>query len=803
MTEEFEKIAKLSSPEVDSIINAMVHTKKESASRFINVMNSIVDYYMNRRTDNGEICFPIIYIPHAPDWAREVWLKFLILKLSLYFNKVTRNILIKSSDPHQNVILHTNEDNKRYKKYIVPCRKYVRTVLRGLTDTRIGEEGHKNMIICSENDLHVARENQNKFISEFYGIIDNLFTEMNLIMCQNVDTDDIRVQLREHKKNEDFVKVDNLFVFYTNNDRINSFEKSSLERWNTAYSLGVKNCFIFAFSKNPFHLRHSINKGISLCRKFPMLSEKEFYQYSHYITFDEEESNYLFGWNNSYKHIFIPDDQLLFSNVIGSLLDESEYRIQERNRFSLCFNDKLASLYSNYLDKSFSDYNNENYQMSIEWQIERASKEVRPIIHNCIINEDLFRNKTGEQLGEKNRIAIVVDKGIELSMRKALTTYLQQFSPRLEVKYYDYAALKPINGNNRIKENCVIILQYRPHYVRESYAKYPNSFDPLPVRKNQFIHDIIQGVAFNDMYEWDKYDYEKYKADLLDSELRNNLWGKQIRPNKPSVRRIKGENEFSDERSVSKAILYVKGVFEDGSKFSIPENDYVIYETGYGETHIARLSEIKKNGTLNNIKSLQKLDDVANKLKVFIDEKTEDVDFREKAIRESQFKLGKITAEERDSTIILWKILLSKKIEEEGLDTVYDTIMKGLNDAEGIKKEQFKHQWADKNSSMMLPIKKTCQRRLFEYLGFGLISPYLLIMRSKRTATKRNTRKFNSMIDQFLLDTLLADVDEDLFDDYKDSDINDLLNLRNVGDLATLQSLLRNEIKMNNVVTIT
>ena len=48
-----------------------------------------------------------------------------------------------------------------------------------------------------------------------------------------------------------------------------------------------------------------------------------------------------------------------------------------------------------------------------------------------------------------------------------------------------------------------------------------------------------------------------------------------------------------------------------------------------------------------------------------------------------------------------------------------------------------------------------------------------------------------------------CDVDEDLYDDYKDSDINDLLNLRNAGDLVTLQSLLRNEIKMNNVVTIT
>ena len=87
-----------------------------------------------------------------------------------------------------------------------------------------------------------------------------------------------------------------------------------------------------------------------------MLSEKEFYQYPHYITFDEDEINYMFGRNNSYEHIFIPDDQLLFSDVLGSLLDESEYRIQERNRFSLCLNDELSSLYLNYLHKSFPDY---------------------------------------------------------------------------------------------------------------------------------------------------------------------------------------------------------------------------------------------------------------------------------------------------------------------------------------------------------------------------------------------------------------------------------------------------------------
>ena len=45
--------------------------------------------------------------------------------------------------------------------------------------------------------------------------------------------------------------------------------------------------------------------------------------------------------------------------------------------------------------------------------------------------------------------------------------------------------LKPINGNNGIKEGRVIILQYRPHYVRESYAKYPNK--PTIIKTNIII----------------------------------------------------------------------------------------------------------------------------------------------------------------------------------------------------------------------------------------------------------------------------------------------------------------------------
>ena len=213
MTLEFENIANQSSTEVNSIINAMVHTQKESARRFINVMNSIVDYYMNRKAEDGEICFPIIYMPHAPEWAREVWLKFLILKLSLYYNCDSRLLLKQYINNNQYIILNSDEDVKRYKQYIVPCRKYIRGVLREITDNFIGEKGHKNMIVCKENDLLVSREDKNKFITEFYGEVDDVFTEKNLIMSHHLDSDEIRSQLRAHR-NEGYSFIDNLFVFY-------------------------------------------------------------------------------------------------------------------------------------------------------------------------------------------------------------------------------------------------------------------------------------------------------------------------------------------------------------------------------------------------------------------------------------------------------------------------------------------------------------------------------------------------------------------------------------------------------------
>ena len=124
-----------------------------------------------------------------------------------------------------------------------------------------------------------------------------------------------------------------------------------------------------------------------------------------------------------------------------------------------------------------------------------------------------------------------------------------------------------------------------------------------------------------------------------------------------------------------------------------------------------------------------------------------------------------------------------------------------MKDNDRIQIYQFK-KWADYENNMILPLLKVCQRKLFEYLGFGLTSPYLAIMRRKKLAATNGTRQYNSMTTYFLQQTLLAEIDDDVYDTFQNSEINELLMLQKKGDLSALVSLLREKIKLQTIKTI-
>ncbi|MBR4326393.1 MAG: hypothetical protein IKP73_12790 [Bacteroidales bacterium] len=786
MTTEFENIANKSSVEVDSILSAMRHTKSDDARRFLKVINCIVDYYINKPTENTSICYPIIYLPYSPQWAREVLLKFLIIKLSLYYNNDTRALLAKKTN--RNVNLGMGDDT-HYKKYIYPCKQYLRKVFSNVTDNFLGESGHKNMIVCAENDIRVPRADKNPFIKEFFGEPDDLFTEKNLIMDFSLDQGAIRSQLKKYR-NEKNVLIDNLFLIYTNNDKVKSFESDALSRWNSAYHIGVKNCFVFYFSEKPFRLNSIWNRGKQLSKNYLALTDKDFSQYKHYIVFDESETDYLFNRKNTYEHKYFPDDQLMFKEVLGSLLDTAEYKIQERNKFALCLNSEISTLYKQYLSKEYTDYDEEDFQLSFEWQKGKVESEILPFIQDVV-----------SQYVQNNRVAIVLDKKTDSDVKQALTSLFKSFKSDLVIQYYDYSALKPIKGTgNGIKEECVIVLQYRPHYVKQLYAKYPNSFDPYTVRNGQYICDVLQGFVFADMYLWDKYEYDKLKYQILCSEVRKMMFGRICMPEKPTITKVTGvETDFSDE-STSRGLTYVKGVYENGQKFNILDSDYVICEVE-GERRMARLNDLKREALLTSITKMQKLDEISAELGSIIEREKTKTDEREKIVRQTFFSLGKISELERDSDVALWKILLKKKIESEGLKQAYDAVMNGLKPNERIQSNQFRR-WADLEDKMILPLQKICQRRLFDYLGLLQNSPYLSIMRSKKLSAKRDTRSYNSMITNFLLRTLFSEIDNDLFEEINSSEINDVLQLTNVSELQAIVELLNEKIHLNKIAKI-
>lgn len=767
----------------DSVVAAMDHEKKEEARPFLLLMDSIINYYLRcdiGDNDENKIIYPIVYIPHAPLWAREVLARFLIIKLSLYYNEDTRSIMKDSVSPDKVNVLITNEDTKRYKKFTNPRNAYVRSILPKLSDDFIGETKHKNMIFCGESDVKGRRTGNNRFISEFYGTVDDVFTDMNLIMCQNIDADCIKNQFRIKKE---LPMIDNLFVFFTNNNMTNSLERTAIERWNKAYHIGVKNCFVFDFSDDPFRVNYTLQRKIALCRKFPMITGKDAWHYQHFVTFNESETNLLFNRKPAYQHEYFADDQLMFTDVLGSLLENAEYRIQERNLFSLSLSQELLDIYKLHLGELFPECCVKDYQFSFDWQIEMAKSKIIPCLNNIV--------KQAEKRSCRS-IAVVIDKNTPESTKKALRSLFKSFLSQLVVKFYDYSALKARQGKNSIAQEFVIILQYRPHYVRESFAKYPNSFDPFVVNDGQFIFDIIQGVAFDDMYQWDKFEYDKSMCDLLCCEYRAKVLGLLDEPRKPDVRRAIGEKDFSDERNDNRPVAYVRGNFEDGMAFSISETELVIVELD-GEMKMARLGDLRDDSQLLNVTKIQVLDSIVDELKGYISKMAVQTNLQERTVRNIFFQNRLISHEERDSDVELWRILLRHKIEEYGLEKVYGSVMNDIKESERIQIGQFKR-WSDMSVDMILPLQRVTQRKLFEYLGFAPNSPYLSIMRNKKAAQKNGTQQFNNMVNQFLLSTLFCEINNDKYDEFYDSEINDLLNVRKFSDFEFLMQILRKKI---------
>lgn len=798
MNEKFKNIVDTSSSIVDEIIDkAMFHFRKEDARRFLTFMDNYICFYLSRRSN--ELCFPIIRIPSCPEWAREVLLKYLIYRISIYYNTDS----LKDFVPSRNLNMHyvdpfdskSAREARKKNNYLCKWNAFKKNIqcLNGHHEY-LGEDGHKNLIFCSPVDLIVSNESKNEFIEEFYGIPNDIFSKRNLCLCHNLTTKDIRQQIKESNTS---IFIDNIFVFFTNNDSCKSLRKANIDKLNRNANTGIKNCFIFEFSDHPYRLDETLHRDRKLSFIYLGLSEKEYQNNDFFTTLNDEETKYLFRptveSSGISEHCHIKDEHSLhntfFKPLIGNYTDNEEYWVQARNYFSLCLSNELEYVYRHRLKEITSDIDERIFDESFEVQ-----KNFAQNIKNQILA--YLKGKNVE------RIALVVDNFLAIEIRNKLKSLFYPY----KVSVYGYLYLRPQrNGRknvlgNKIKEEYVFVLRYRPHNAKSAYANYPNSFDPFTTNPGQHIIEVINDFVFIDKYLWDKYTYEQEEYKSFNSIYRQDVLGGIEEPTKPDVARISGDEDPDERISSRQNIATLEVIYEDGHSSRIPESDWIIFRTDEESMDIARIKDIKDEGRLNQVIAIQRLDDVAIVLSQAIIEKELKNTELEKFTRQSYFERGLISEKERDSDVYLWKILLVKKMEAKSQMEVYDEMMLPLKESDRIQFVAFTR-WLDSDNTMILPLQKTMQKRLMEYLE--LSTAYLYLMRAKKMAEKNKTRKNNTMLDNFLVNYLLNNIDEDAFDSFRCTQINEILQIERVDDLEALIDILREKIELkpvNNIV---
>lgn len=762
MNDNFIKLVTGESAAVSEISSVMAHGKAQEAKLMLNYLNSVIDYYLERK--DGGLRFPVVHIPNAPDWAESVFAEFLVLKMALSYGG---DVISRLKAEKANNTIYTSGDTRK-DKAVDNYRTYIKKIVRaGIPGMSL--EG-KNLMFCEEKVLNATRGNRNVHLETVIGGFNKLRNEAPLSVCSGIGRKEIDKETYDDEAFGDTIK--NLFVFYRNASRYKWMNGPGIRQ---AGMPNVRNCFVFLFSPRPQRLYRTRERMVGFGHdKFEMLPEKEALRNKDFITLTEEESLYLFGREHVSQHVFIPDNQLMFNELIGSYVNSCQYPVLERNHLSLCLTLQLCDDYLKKAMESAPEELPSDTAMSMEYQLDVSKEDVIPRIR--------------EFIGEGRRVAFILPHDASRKEKEALAGL---FGNRRKISFYSFSDMKPKKGKIMIKESCIISLTYRGHFAGSPFHRYPNSLDPYIVNEGQRILEIIHGFAFNSVREWDMYEYRKLLALSLNSEFRKERGYALEQPTKPTVE--KAEYDSEPDAEGRGAVPRHSVIFEDKTRTSVLDTDLIICGPKSG-MRIMRVSDATDEYDTLEGMEIQKLSDLDDIVKIFME--NQDTKGRQsiESLRKYFVSAGRITEKEAASGNTIWNILLRHKVEAEGEQAVYDEIMKPFEHK--ISLTAFRR-WHDPDDSMILPRDKKTQRRLMECLG--LTDSYLFAMRAVKRAAVSDTRGRNETIDRFMLSYLLEDITPELFEEFRESSVNESFQIQDQGDLEAFVSSLREEIRLKKV----
>lgn len=605
-------------------------------------------------------------------------------------------------------------------------------------------------------------------------------------------------------------KIFENIILFDCEDRVQRFSQlnfQNLVNLNQRHGANFKNFIVITFD-NEWNSINSVRNKIDLIKdrfKIPdtssytilksevdfLIERKESSQLSiEFVGYDSSNFWDTFVWEISIREIY-------------------ELRsIKLMNIYSICYTDEIK----NYIiDELFSEKESSELISSttklamlelrdedIEVLKEALSKTLDEIINSGI------KSKVSDSLS--NNSVIVLDEAI-LRNQNLLSKIRISLGLTNTTKFNTWSDLI----NSDLKE--LLILSYRDQ------GRYPNYYFPslleLDLESECFAKAILPSFFFNHYYNWSKYNLYKEYHKLLNHPIREQHfeWNKlknKIQELKPEQKlhidwNLENEYSNSDQREIFK----IKLINQRSKIFH--SSDFILFsEVNSDKPRIERVKWFYENIDLEDTKyKIQKLDELLDEFNPA--ERLIDTTQQEKELEIIRKELGL----ESETAARIWKILLRKKADNIGVDSLYEELKTLFikNNIPLVRKSYFVDSWLNFETTSLMPRGNKVVKVLFDYLNLN-ISYRLILYRLKNASISGKieaTKKYSRLLKDLFFDGCfdekapLKSIIESRIQYYQNNYSLEELGIDNESPfigLTTLIQLIQPELRLTELETI-
>ena len=586
-----------------------------------------------------------------------------------------------------------------------------------------------------------------------------------------------------------------------------NFSLEKINEWNSDYDTIFKKYLIITFGKE----YQSIN---NLRNKIDLIRERFKIPPNSSYTINKSEIDFLLKRKvkSSTSIDFIGSESSSFWETFvleTSIRELYELRsIKLMNIYSICYTDEIKSyiIEDLFSKKEVSDLISSSTKIAILELMDDDIEKLKEALSNTldfIINSDI-KTKIIESL--INTPTIIFDESIikNLTLQKKI---IDSLNIERSINFKTWSDLLNSGSNN------LLILSYRDQ------GKYPNYYYPnlleIEYHPDTIATAILPHFLFAYHYKWSKYNLLKEYFKYLNHPIRekhfdwNQLW-KLILELKPEAKLDIDwnlENVYSS--SENKESFKVK--LKNQRVKTFHSSDLLIFsEFDIEKPKIERFKWFFENVDFDETKyKIQKIDE-------FLDE----FNPAEKLIDTSQHEvelqiIRKQLGLENETAGRIWKVLLNKKAEIIGQDTLYSDLLQlfSNNNIPLVKPGYFISSWLNTQSDTLMPRGNKVFKTLCDYLK--LSKNYRLILyRLKNTSISGKieaTRKYSSLLKDLFADgcfnkgVSLESILQNKIQHYQKNHSLEELGIDNqnpMSGLITLIELIQPELKLLELETI-